>query len=86
MTKLDQLDKKLISILRSDARTPVVKLAKQLNVSRATIQNRMHLLESRGIILNYTVNLKEQCRNKSNQGLYEHCCGREKSPRRWSVR
>jgi DNA-binding Lrp family transcriptional regulator len=58
MIKLDLLDKTLISILRSDARTPVVKLAKQLNVSRATIQNRMHLLESRGIILNYTVNLK----------------------------
>jgi DNA-binding Lrp family transcriptional regulator len=58
MTKLDQLDKLLISILRSDARTPVVKLAKKLNVSRATIQNRMQLLESRGIILNYTVNLK----------------------------
>ena len=41
MHKLDHLDKTLISILRSDARTPVVKLAKQLNVSRATIQNRM---------------------------------------------
>ena len=58
LIKLDLFDKTLISILRSDARTPVVKLAKQLNVSRATIQNRMHLLESRGIILNYTVNLK----------------------------
>ena len=40
MIKLDPLDKMLISILRSDARTPVVKLAKQLNVSRATIQNQ----------------------------------------------
>ena len=58
MIKLDTLDKTLISILRSDARTPVVKLAKQLNVSRATIQNRMQSLESRGIILNYTVNLR----------------------------
>ena len=62
MIKLDQLDKTLISILRSDARTPVVKLAKQLNVSRATIQNRMQLLESRGIILNYTVNLKNSAK------------------------
>ena len=44
MHKLDHLDKTLISILRSDARTPVVKLAKQLNVSRATIQNRMQAL------------------------------------------
>ena len=58
MHKLDRLDKILISILRSDARTSVVKMAKQLEVSRATIQNRMQALESRGIILNYTVNLK----------------------------
>ncbi len=58
MTNVDHLDHRLISILRSNARTPVVELSKKLGVSRATVQNRMRRLESNGIILNYTVNLK----------------------------
>lgn len=45
MIKLDQIDQALITILRSNARTSVVELAKRLHVSRATIQNRMNKLE-----------------------------------------
>lgn len=55
---MDKIDQKLIAILRSNARTPVVTLAKKLGVSRATVQNRMHRLERQGVILNYTVNLQ----------------------------
>ena len=58
MITLDAIDQQLISILRSNARTPVVELAKKLGVSRATVQNRMKRLESNDVIVNYTVNLK----------------------------
>ena len=56
--KLDDRDLHLISLLRSNARMPVVSLAKQLGVSRATVQNRITRLEQEGIILGYTVKLK----------------------------
>ena len=58
MFKMDKVDQRLISMLRSNARTPVVLLAKQLGVSRATVQNRMRRLEDSGVILAYTVTLK----------------------------
>ena len=58
MVKMDKFDQHLVSMLRSNARTPVVLLAKQLGVSRATVQNRMRRLEASGVILGYTVTLK----------------------------
>lgn len=57
MIELDPTDQKLISLLRSNARIPVVEIAKQLRVSRATVQNRISKLEKTGVILSYTVNL-----------------------------
>jgi len=60
MINLDATDQQLIAILRNNARTPVVELAKKLGVSRATVQNRMKRLESGGVIINYTVRLKPQ--------------------------
>ncbi len=58
MSELDKIDQKLIALLRSNARTAVVDLAKELEVSRATVQNRMNRLEKEGVIMNYTVNLQ----------------------------
>ncbi len=55
---VDNVDKQLISILRSNSRMSVVDIAKQLNLSRATVQNRMNRLERTGVILNYSVNIK----------------------------
>ena len=54
MSDLDNIDRQLISLLRADARTSVSLLAKKINVSRATIQNRINRLEKRGIITGYT--------------------------------
>ena len=56
--KLDNKSLQLISLLRTNARTSVVELSKQLNVSRATVQNKINRLERDGIILGYTVKLK----------------------------
>jgi DNA-binding Lrp family transcriptional regulator len=55
---LDDVDRQLISLLRDDARTSVVTLAKQLRVARATVQNRLTRLEQNGVIVGYTVRLK----------------------------
>ena len=58
MSDLDALDRRLIALLRSNARRPVVELAQRLGVSRATVQNRMRRLERDGVIRGYTVELK----------------------------
>jgi DNA-binding Lrp family transcriptional regulator len=58
MSDLDTLDRRLIALLRSNARRPVVELAQRLGVSRATVQNRMKRLERAGVIRGYTVELK----------------------------
>ena len=54
---MDELDHKLIARLRSNARVTVAALAKQLQVARGTIQNRIARLERDGTIAGYTVRL-----------------------------
>jgi DNA-binding Lrp family transcriptional regulator len=58
MISLDDVDHQLIALLRDDARMSAVALAKQLRVSRATVQNRLTRLEKAGVIVGYTVRLK----------------------------
>ncbi|QCP53445.1 Lrp/AsnC family transcriptional regulator [Trinickia violacea] len=58
MINLDDVDRQLIALLRDNARVPVVTLAKQLKVARATVQNRLTRLEQSGVIVGYTVRLK----------------------------
>lgn len=57
---MNDTDRQLIALLRADARRSVVTLAKQLNVARATVQNRMAKLEGDGTIVGYTVLLKPE--------------------------
>jgi DNA-binding Lrp family transcriptional regulator len=52
---MDELDRKLIGLLRSDGRTPASALAKALKVSRGTVQNRIDRLAGEGVILGFTV-------------------------------
>ncbi len=59
---LDDLDYRLIALLRTDGRMPVAKLAAQLNVSRATVTARMERLERSGAIAGYTVVVQAQGR------------------------
>jgi len=56
----DSLDKQLISILRTDARASISTLAKLLNVSRGTIQNRLDRLISSGAILGFTIRAHDE--------------------------
>lgn len=52
---LDDLDHRLIALLRADARLPVSSLAATLGVSRATVRAHIDRLLQRGIIRGFTV-------------------------------
>lgn len=52
---MDDTDRKLIALLRENARVPVAKLALKLGVSRATVQNRIDRLLERRVLLGFTV-------------------------------
>jgi DNA-binding Lrp family transcriptional regulator len=48
-------DEKLLSLLRLNARTSISDLARELNLSRSTVQNRIERLERTGVIKGYSV-------------------------------
>ncbi len=55
MRHFDDLDRRLLAILRQDGRAPVSKLADALKVARATVQARLDRLVESGAILGFTV-------------------------------
>ena len=55
---MDEIDHKLMSLLRQDARLTVAALAAKLQVSRGTVTNRIRRLEDEGVIVGYTVRLR----------------------------
>jgi DNA-binding Lrp family transcriptional regulator len=57
---MDDIDRKLITLLRANARTPVATLAKALKVSRGTVQNRIDRMLARGDIGGFTIRLRDQ--------------------------
>jgi DNA-binding Lrp family transcriptional regulator len=57
---MDELDGRLISLLRRNARTAVADLAQALGVSRGTVTNRMRRLERDGVVKGYTVLLRPE--------------------------
>ncbi len=50
-------DRKLIALLRADARESTASIARKLGASRTTIQERIQRLERSGVIAGYTVRL-----------------------------
>ena len=66
---MDDLDRRLIGLLRENARTPVAALAKSLRVSRGTVQNRMAKLEADGTIVGYSVRVRPQVEERSVRGV-----------------
>ncbi len=56
----DEVDRRLVALLRQDARTPIARLSKSLGVSRATIYARMQKLQQSGVIEGFTLRLNPE--------------------------
>lgn len=54
---LDDIDRRLIEMLRDDGRLPTATLARRLGVSRGTVQNRIDKLIAGRVIRGFTIRL-----------------------------
>lgn len=52
---MDDRDRRLLDLLRRDARLPIVTLARELNLSRSATQERLAKLQCAGIIDGFTI-------------------------------
>lgn len=52
---MDDIDKKILQVLRTDARTPITTLAELVGRSRTAVQARVTSLQDSGAILRYTI-------------------------------
>ena len=59
MSDLDDLDRRLIALLRTDGRAPVTTLARQLGVTRATVNSRLERLLDSGRVLGFSIRTKD---------------------------
>lgn len=57
---MDELDRKLLALLRADSRTPAAALATRLKVSRGTVQNRIARMQAQGVIQAFTVRTRPE--------------------------
>lgn len=52
---IDNLDKKIIDLLKKDSRCPFVEIANQLGVSEGTVRSRVHKMTEEGVIRGFTI-------------------------------
>lgn len=66
---MDELDKRLVTLLRHQGRRSISDLAADLGVSRATVRARMERLEKSGDIVGYTVVLRADALDQAVRGI-----------------
>ncbi len=66
---MDETDKTLLAALRHNARASLSDLSLELGVSRTTVRSRIEKLQSGGIILGFTVVLREDMATSPVRGL-----------------
>lgn len=66
---MDTVDRRLLALLRANARSSIAALAKALGVARGTVQNRMSRLERDGTIVGYSVRLRPQVEEHNIRAL-----------------
>ena len=69
MTSLDDLDLKILDIMKKDSRTPFTEIASNLGVSDSTIHVRLKKLRDDGVLRGFTVDLDEELLGKKVHGL-----------------
>jgi DNA-binding Lrp family transcriptional regulator len=52
---MDELDRRILTILRRDARTPYTEIAERVGTSEGTIRNRVERMTEEGVIERFTV-------------------------------
>jgi len=52
---MDDLDRRILSILRRDARTPYTEIADRVGTSEGTVRNRVDRMTDEGVIERFTV-------------------------------
>ncbi len=52
---MDALDRRILSILRRDARTPYTEIAERVGTSEGTVRNRVDRMTEEGVIERFTV-------------------------------
>lgn len=50
---VDKFDRQILTLLRSDARTSVSQIAREINLSRSAVSERIRYLEESGVIRGY---------------------------------
>jgi DNA-binding Lrp family transcriptional regulator len=69
LNKLDEIDRKIINHLRENARTTFVDIGKALNISDATVYNRVKNLTEMGVIKRFTVEVDETAIGRGAYGF-----------------
>ena len=67
--KLDELDYKILEILRRDARTPFTEVGRGLGISDATVHVRVKRMMDEGIIRRYTIKVDEEALGRKVHGF-----------------
>ena len=52
---IDNLDKRILEIMKKDSRCPYVEIAEKLGVSEGTVRSRVHKMTEDGIIRGFTI-------------------------------
>lgn len=65
MRRLDDKDRKILEILRSDARIPLKALAAAVGLARSSLRDRLSRLEAEGVIRGYRADIAEGDRGVS---------------------
>lgn len=60
--EISRNDQRLLAALRRNARASISELARQLDLSRTTVQKRLGQLEASGVIAGYSVRLGQEYR------------------------
>lgn len=67
--ELDEVDYKILEILRKDARTPFTEVGRDLGVSDATVHVRVNKMMNEGIIKRYTILVDEEALGRKVRGF-----------------
>ncbi|MFX0125506.1 MAG: Lrp/AsnC family transcriptional regulator [Candidatus Hodarchaeota archaeon] len=57
---IDSVDRKIITLMKKNSRMTRREIAEELKISPQTVQNRINILQNKGIILGYTIITNEK--------------------------